>query len=483
MRSLFISLLALILFNSANSQELTGTWQGILLVGGKNIRLVFHISKTETNTYSATLDSPDQNAYGIKCSNTKIAGDSLVIEMDQMKATYKGMKLDADFIEGFFSQGAANFKMSIKRLKDADVPVSEAQKVKSQTPKPPFDYVTEEVIYVNTLQKIKLGGTLTKPKGGGKFPVVLMITGSGPQDRDETIGMHKPFWVIADYLTKQGIAVLRVDDRGMGKSSGNFSGSTSADFATDVMAGLDYLKTRKDIDTSKMGLIGHSEGGFIAPYVAARRKDVAFIVMLAGPMVGGKQTMYYQAVEKPLAMLSEHDRKAYGQLYTSMIDYAINPKGDKDMSAFIKKTYTDWKKNLPDSTIKNLIKGTDEETIKAMVNGFSDLKRAWWHFFLTYDIASDLKKVQIPIFALNGSKDEQVDPKENLSLIKHILAQNKNPRYQVYEVRGLNHLFQHCKECGSVKEYLELDETFDQNTLTVIGTWIKQMLKKPEILQ
>jgi esterase/lipase len=205
--------------------------------------------------------------------------------------------------------------------------------------------------------------------------------------------------------------------------------------------------------------------------------------MLAGPMVGGKQTMIYQAVEKPLAKLSEHDRKSYGQLYTSMIDYAIDPKGDKDMSAFIKKTYINWKKDLPDSTIKNLIKGTDEEAIKSMVNGFSDLKRAWWHFFLTYDIASDLRKVQVPVFALNGSKDEQVDPRENLSLIKHIMAQNKNPRYQVYEVRGLNHLFQHCKECGSVKEYLDLDETFDQNTLTVIGTWIKLMLKKPELLQ
>ncbi len=472
-------LVFLILFATAlSAQDIKETWQGMVPAGGKFIRLLFHISKTADGSLATVMDSPDQNAFGIACGNTQLIGDSLIIEIPLIKGSYRGKKLDTANIQGTFTQGINRLNLSLKKLQLNELPQSNANKVKPQTPKPPFDYVSEDVIYVNTHQKIKLGATLTKPKGNGKFPVVILISGSGPQDRDGTIGMHKPFHVIADYLTKQGIAVLRVDDRGVGKSSGDFSNATSADFATDVITGIEYLKTRNDIDSTKIGLMGHSEGGMIAPYVAARRKDLAFIVLLAAPIVGGKQTMYYQAVEKPLAKLSAHDRNAYGSFYQKMLEYALQSTTSKDLETYIRSTFTEWKKNQPDSTLQTLIKGTDEEAIKSLTTGFADLKRPWWRFFLTYDIASDLKKVQIPVFALNGSKDEQVDPNTNLSLIKRILAQNNNPRYQVFEVRGLNHLFQHCKECGSVKEYLDLDESFDPYALSVIGTWINLVLKK-----
>ncbi len=469
----------LILFSTAlSAQDNKESWQGIIPAGGKFIRLLFHISKAADGSLATVMDSPDQNAFGIACGITQLKGDSLIIEIPLIKGSYRGKKQDTANIQGTFTQGANQLNLSLKKLQPNEVPQSDATKTKAQTPKPPFDYVSEEVIYTNTNQKIKLGATLTKPKGDGQFPVVILISGSGAQDRDGTIGMHKPFHVIADYLTKQGIAVLRVDDRGVGKSSGDFSKASSADFATDVTTGIDYLKTRKDIDSSKIGLMGHSEGGMIAPYVAARRKDLAFIVLLAAPIVGGKETMYFQAVEKPLAKLSAHDRNAYGEFYLKMLEYALQSTTPKDLETFTRATYTDWKKNLPDSTFHTLIKGTDEEAIKSLTTGFTDLKRPWWRFFLTYDIASDLKKVQIPVFALHGSKDEQVDPNANLTLIKRILAQNKNPRYQVFEVRGLNHLFQHCKECGSVKEYMDLDESFDPYALSVIGTWINLVLKK-----
>ena len=458
------------------AQDMTGSWQGLIPAGEKNIRLIFNIHKSG-DEYSTTMDSPDQNAYGIKCSKTIVTNDSLVIGIDIIKGGYKGKWDGADQIQGVYSQGEGSIRINLRRLQKEEIPKSPATKIKPQTPRPPFNYISEEVMYDNVLQQIRLGATLTKPKGEGKFPVVLMITGSGPQDRDETIGMHKSFLVIADYLTNLGIAVLRVDDRGMGKSSGDFSAATSADFATDVMAGIDYLKTRKDIDTTKIGLMGHSEGGFIAPYVAARRKDVAFMVLLAGPVVGGKQTMYYQAVEKALPNKSENDRHAYGQLYNKMLEIALHDEAAKDIPNYVRNVYVNWKKQQPDSTLKALLQGSDEAVIKSMASGFSDLKRSWWRFFLTYDIAKDLQKIRIPVLALNGGSDEQVDPKANLAYIKQILTKNKNPQFKVYEVPGVNHLFQHCKACGSVEEYLALEETFDSGTLNMIGAWIKERVK------
>ena len=476
MKRLFSTLCIICLCLASIAQDITGSWQGLIPVGEKNVRLIFNISKSG-NGYSTTMDSPDQNAYGIKCSKTLFTDDSLIIGIEIVKGSYKGKRDGPDQIQGIYSQGQGSIQINLQRLRKEEIPNTPATKVKPQTPQPPFDYISEEVMYDNNLQKVTLGATLTKPKGEGKFPVVILITGSGPQDRDETIGMHKSFWVIADYLTKQGIAVLRVDDRGIGKSSGDFSASTSADFATDVMAGIQYLKTRKDINPAKIGLIGHSEGGLIAPYIAARSKEVAFIVMLAGPAVGGKQTMYYQAVEKALAKESEHDRNAYGQLYNKFLEIAVNDEAAKDIPNYVRNTYFDWKKLQPDSTLKTLLHGSDEAVIKAMASGFYDLKRPWWRFFLTYDIAKDLQKISIPVLALNGGNDEQVDPRANLASIRQILTKNKNPHFKVYEVPGVNHLFQHCKACGSVAEYLALEETFDTATLAMIGSWIKEQVK------
>lgn len=483
MKSFLIAFIFLFSGIISIAQDITGNWQGLIPAGGKNLRLIFHVTKSG-ETYSAKFDSPDQNAFGLSCSSVTVLNDSLLIGIELVKGGYKGKWNGKDMITGVYSQGPGSMAIDLKRVSDAELPKTPATQIKPQTPKPPFSYIIEEVGYENTVQKNHLAGTFTKPMNGNKFPVVLMITGSGPQDRDESIGMHKPFWVIADYLTKQGIAVLRVDDRGMGKSTGDFRGSTSADFATDVMAGINYLKTRSDIDTTKIGLIGHSEGGMIAPYVAARSKDVAFIVMLAGPAIGGIQTMYFQAVEKPMANLSAHDRNAYGQLYNKMLGRKLDDERGKldvdqgkDITVYTRNAFMNWKKKQPDSTLKVLIHGTDEEVIKLMSDGFRDFERPWWRFFLTYDIAKDLQKLKIPVFALNGEKDEQVDSKANLAAIKTIFTKNKNTRYRTYEVPGVNHLFQHCKACGSVSEYLTLDETFDTATLTIIGNWIKEQVK------
>ena len=472
----YIFMLCVAFIPSAKAQDFTGSWQGLIPVGGNNLRLIFNISKTAAEV-STTMDSPDQNAYGIKCNKTIITGDSLVIGIEMIKGGFKGKKETANTITGILSQVQANMQVTLNRLEKTTLPENPAAKTKPQTPVGPFKYISEEVSYTNQVQNVTLGATLTKPSGEGVFPVVLLITGSGAQDRDESIGMHKPFWVIADYLTNHGIAVLRVDDRSVGKSTGDFRNATSADFATDVMAGIDYLKTRKDIDPTKIGLLGHSEGGLIAPYVAARRKDVAFIVMLAGPAVGGKQTMFYQAVDKALASINEHDREAYKQLYNTMLTIAIDTTVQKDIPAFVRKSYADWKKDLPDSTIHSLVQGTDDQVIQSLTAGFTDFKRPWWKFFLTYDLTKDLNQLKIPVLALNGAKDEQVDPQSNLALLKKIGAKNKNANITVQEIPDVNHLFQHCKMCGSVKEYLELSETFDTQTLAIIEAWIAEQVK------
>ncbi len=477
MKKIIATWLVCSLFLNLTAQDITGIWLGQITTGGKPLRIVFHISQKENN-YEAKFDSPDQNAYGLATSSTKLIADSILISIDLIKGGYRGKWNGKDAITGTMQQGPGTIAMDLIRVKDASLlPKPFATKQKPQTPQPPFTYINEEVRYENALEKNYLVGTLTKPTTGTKFPVVLLITGSGPQDRDETIGLHKPFALLADHLTKLGIAVLRVDDRGVGKSTGNFSMATSENFASDVMAGIQYLKTRNDIDITKIGLLGHSEGGMIAPYVAARSKDVSFIVLLAGPVVGGMQTMHYQAVEKPLASLSKHDQHAYQLLYDRMITIAFDTTAANNLPIYIRKSYLEWKKQQPDSTLKNLVHGTDEEVITSFTKGFADFIRPWWRFFLSYDVLKDFEKIKIPVLALNGEKDEQVDPIANLAAIRKILAKHKNPNSKVVEVPGVNHLFQHCKACGSVAEYLALEETFDAATLDLIGKWIQEQTR------
>ncbi len=466
-----VFMLSFVLITQA--QEITGNWQGKITVRDNQIRVVFHIAKA-TNGYETKMDSPDQKAYGILCSETSLMNDSIRISIALIRGGYRGKWDGADEITGELSQGPINMPLILARMQDSAIPENPVTAAKPQTPRPPFPYHTEEVGYENIQQDVHLSGTFTKPATGTNFPVVLMITGSGPQDRDESIGNHKSFWVIADYLTRQGIAVLRVDDRGVGKSTGDFSKATSADFATDVLAGIDYLKTRSDINPKKIGLIGHSEGGIIAPYVAAHSKDIAFMVLLAGPVTGGKQTMYFQAVEKPLAALSEADRDAYGQLYTKMFQIALDTQIAKQVPDYVRLVYTNWKKSQPDSILAHLVHGTDEQVIRQFTSGFSVFASPWWHFFLSYEPAKNFASLKIPVLALYGEKDEQVDPKANTALIHQIIAKTRQNRITVKEIPGVNHLFQHCRKCGSVDEYLALAETFDTSTLALIGNWIKE---------
>jgi len=283
--------------------NIEGIREGKLKVPGAELRIVFNISKNPDGILTATLDSPDQGATGIPVEEVVFKDNTLRLEVKSVGAVFEG-KVSEDFlvIEGELKQSGGAFPLTVKRVDKA------VEILRPQEPKKPYPYIEEEVVYKNKEAEITLAGTLTLPPGKSSLPAVLLITGSGPQDRNETIYGHYPFMVLADYLTRQGIAVLRVDDRGVGESTGDFSLATSEDFASDVLAGIEYLKTRKEINPEQIGLIGHSEGGLIAPMVAIKSPDVAFIILMAGTGLTGEEILYLQGALISRAMgVSEED--------------------------------------------------------------------------------------------------------------------------------------------------------------------------------
>ncbi len=342
-----------------------------------------------------------------------------------------------------------------------------SQNNRPQEPKEPFNYTSEDITFINyTADSIPLAGTLTLPKHIKNPPVAILISGSGAQNRNEELMGHKPFLVIADYLTKNGMAVLRYDDRGVGESKGNFQTATTFDFATDVEAAIDYLKSRKDIDASKIGLIGHSEGGLIAPMVASRNKDIAFIILLAGPGINGADILKTQARKAgelagtPEGFLDENERLA------SIIYDIIRTNTDEDIiKTKITKALNDYKTNNPMSVIAPYI------TPVMIEQQLSILKSVWICNFIRIEPKDYLEKTTCPVLALNGSKDFQVIPDINLEGIKNGLEKAGNKDVTIKEIEGLNHLFQ-TAETGSMQEYNKIEETFSPMALEIIKNWI-----------
>jgi uncharacterized protein len=476
MKKLFVLSVILSLCYFAKSQSITGNWEGTLTVQNTELPIIFHIKKDSTDKLTATFDSPKQQAYNLPCNDVMITGDSVILVMKMINGKYTGLlSADKKMLTGNWSQGGASFPLIMKKTSD----VATAKEIKRpQTPKPPFNYHTEDVSYSNADGSIQFGGTFTRPldKVLKKYPAVLLITGSGRQDRDETIFDHKSFAVIADHLTQQGIAVLRVDDRGVGKTTGSFATSTSADFAKDVEAGIDYLKTLPNVDAANIGLIGHSEGGMIAPMVASKRKDVKFIVLLAGPGVPIIDLMEKQSVEVMIAGgISKEQSDQYKPLYKSLMTAIMN---EQDTAISLKKAteiFTEWQNKTSKEVVQKITNVTDEKTqanfIADFVNG---IKSPWFSYFIRFNPAEYLSKTHCAVLALNGEKDLQVDAKQNLAAIKSNLPKTTNAT--IKEMPGLNHLFQHCKAC-SVQEYAELEETFAPEVLEIMAQWIKTVTK------
>ena len=471
--SLSILLLLVTVTGALSQPVLSGHWSGSLSFSGTSLKLIFALIPNSQGGYDARLAVPAQMPGSIPCDQLTVQADSLLIYIKNINGTYAG-KLDPDRTRttGIWRQNGMSSSLDLVRI---DTITAVKPSARPQTPKPPFPYVSEEISYDHALTRSSahLSGTLTKPTGRGPFPVALLITGSGQQDRDETLFDHKPFAVLADYLTRRGIAVLRVDDRGTGSSSGGMDSLTSADFALDVVAGIDYLKTRSDINPKKIGLIGHSEGGMIAPMAAAERPDdVAFIVMLAAPGMPGVDLLAVQNT----AMLESSgvDSKvagSYGFLYRAMGKAAIEFPDSAKAYQTATAAFATWRSTAPPATVTELTGAKDDKSTLQFVDMLMEAFRSpWMNFLLAYEPAANIGKLRCPVLALNGEKDIQVDAALNLAGIdRAVKADNKRVTTQV--MPGLNHLFQHCKTC-TVAEYAELTETFAPEALQVIGDWL-----------
>ncbi len=447
-------------------QDISGQWNGVLKVQGIQLRLVFHITQ-EGKGYSATMDSPDQGAKGIPVTSTNFDNSILKIEISTLGVQYDGTLDDKNVFVGTFKQAGQSFPLNLTKEK-----VEKEQVIRPQEPTKPYPYYSENIKIENTQDKIVLAGTLTLPQKDGNFPAVILISGSGPQNRDEEIFGHKPFLVLADYLTKNGIAVLRFDDRGTAESTGDFKTATSLDFARDVEFALKYLLTRKEINKKHIGLIGHSEGGIIAPIIAAKSKDIDFIILLAGTGIRG---------DKLLLLQQELIGKASGTSDEDLQKTKVISKGAFDM--VLKSNNTDSLKIELTNYIKQVIKDIPEsekptgmsesDYVKLQVN---QLTSPWMNYFIKYDPAIILEKVKSPVLALNGEKDLQVPAKVNLDAIKKALEKGGNKNVTTMELPNLNHLFQES-ETGAPTEYATIEQTFSPIALAEILNWIMIQVK------
>jgi fermentation-respiration switch protein FrsA (DUF1100 family) len=439
-------------------------WEGTLKAGAVEVRLVFHLFKQKDGTYAGTLDSPDQGATGLVLDDVSVKEDKIRLELKMSMMVFEGKRnQEGKEIAGALKQGGQSFPLTLKRVAKA------TETRRPQTPKAPFPYDAIEVRYENNKGGIKLAGTLTVPRGKGPFPAVLLITGSGAQDRDETILGHKPFLVLADYLTRRGIAVLRVDDRGVGDSSGKVSDATSADFADDVLAGVAFLKGRQDINAAQIGLIGHSEGGIIAPLVASRSRDIAFIVLLAGTGLRGDEILYLQGAAILKVSGADADQLKRQKILQERMFAVV--RQEKDKVAAEQKL-----RAAIDDLIANLGKeGKTElkDALPALEGQIQMVLTPWFRHFLDYDPRPSLRKVSCPVLALNGEKDLQVDAGANLAAIAAALKEAGNKDVTTRELPKLNHLFQTCKT-GAVSEYGAIEETIAPMALEAISTWILQ---------
>jgi pimeloyl-ACP methyl ester carboxylesterase len=461
-----ILLVMLIAPSSASAQNrIVGVWNGAIAVPGAELGVSVILEQKDNGSWTGTIDIPLQNAKAVPLTNIVIEGGSVSFSITGAggNPTFKGqLSEDTNTISGDFTQGAGRLDFKLTRSQAGQA----AGLNRPQEPKPPLSYDAMDVFFENAKAGIKLAGTLTLPRSPGPVPAVVLITGSGPQDRDESIAGHRPFLVLADYLTRRGVAVLRVDDRGVGGSAGNTLNSTSEDFATDVLAAVDYLKKRREINAKRIGLIGHSEGGLVAPLAATKSSDVAFIVLMAGPGLRGDQILFLQAAALMKASGVSPDLIAQNrEIQEELINIV---KSEKDPAARDSKL-----RAVRDKAFSATPDNAKQVTAQQMAAQFQMVSTPWFLHFVGYDPRTALRQVNIPVLAMIGENDLQVPYRENLDEIEAALKAGGNSDYTIAHLPGLNHLFQTSKT-GLPSEYAQIEETMSPNALEMIGNWIEK---------
>lgn len=445
-----------------------GAWHGEIELPGQAGKLAVSVDLAQAGgAWKGKIDIPAQGAQGLPLEGIAVDGAKVKFAIAAVPGapTFDGTIAGGE-IRGTFSQGGLAMPFHLER--GAAEPVH-----RPQEPKPPFPYTAQDVAYTNG--DVKLAGTLTLPPGPGPFPAALLITGSGSQDRDESLMNHKPFWVLADHLSRHGIAVLRVDDRGVGGSSGSVAKSTTADFVGDALAGVRFLKAQPKIAPNRIGLVGHSEGGLIGPLAASQSPDVAFVVMLAGTGVPG-DTLLLRQVEL-IARAgggTEEQVKAAVERTRRQTQAVVAEKDPAALSAILRRLAREDVAAMSEDERKAA--GGADALVEAEVKAFDS---PWFRYFLAYDPRPALRKVKVPVLALNGSLDLQVPPDQNLPEIDKALREAGNHDVTLRRMEGLNHLFQPAKT-GSPMEYAAIETTLDPAVLDLVSGWIAERFVTPK---
>jgi pimeloyl-ACP methyl ester carboxylesterase len=477
---------------AADAERAAGTWQGALEVSGAELTIVFHLDRADApegdgSEWTATMDSPDQGATGIPVSKVTVDGDKVRLDLAAIGGTYEGtLTDDGETIDGTWTQGGSSYPLVVER-----VGADEARGVvRPQHPEAPFPYTVKDVEFAGgeptsaTEGAVRLSGTLTLPDSDGPHPAVVLVSGSGPQDRDETLMGHKPFLVLADHLTRHGVAVLRYDDRGVGKSTGTFEGATIADFTADAAAAVDFLAKRSDIDAKSIGIAGHSEGANVAPRASLINDKVAFLVLLAPTAVPGTELLARQNALVFEAMgMSAEGAKAYEKRMLESLERLLEVPIDEPVSDELREQLrADFKAaaaamSPEDRAIYGPTESAAfEKVLDALV---SQLDMAWMRSFLAMKPVETFEKVDVPTLAVFGSKDLQVPDEQSAPVLRRSLAEHPDATVTVLD--GLNHLFQPAKT-GLPTEYSTISTTLAPELLdTIVGWLAKRELAEQEL--
>jgi uncharacterized protein len=456
---------------AGQATQVTGTWQGSLEVGaGVRLRMVVHIEAAPDGSLTGRLDSPDQGVTGIPAANVRFEPPVLRFEVPSVLGQYEGSMQVGGTIAGTWSQGQVSLPLELVRVE------GEIALERPQNPAPPFPYREEAVRFANPNAGIELAGTLTLPHGAGPFPAVALVSGSGAQDRDHTLFGHRTFLVIADHLTRAGIAVLRYDDRGVGESGGRFAGATSYDFAGDAAAAVTYLQRQGEVDANRIGLIGLSEGALIAPLVAtgyaeAPRADLAFVVLLAPPAIPGDELLYAQSNAILTAMGAPAElrtaSRALQEAMFAVIRAEPDPERRRDRLRAVLRTALDTMA-APVRAAQGIPADGEEAWLESQVE---QVGGEWFRTFVMHDPRDPLRQLRVPLLALFGGLDLQVPPTENRSELEMALEVAANADATVTVLPGLNHLFQ-TATTGAPAEYGTITETIAPVALDTVRKWI-----------
>jgi pimeloyl-ACP methyl ester carboxylesterase len=444
---------------AAQQNPLAGGWGGALEVGAIRLRMTLAVQDSG-GALQARFTSVDQGNAAFP-AEVEMRGDSAIFTAGQIGASYRAVLAGRDTLRGTWTQGPGTLPLTMVRGADAGMVLR-----RPQHPRPPYPYRGEEVT-VESVPGVRLAGTLTLPQGNGPHPAVVLVSGSGAQDRDETLLGHKPFLVLADHLTRAGIAVLRYDDRGTARSTGSFAGATSDDFANDAAAAVRWLRARPEIADDRVGIIGHSEGGLVAPLVASRDPQVAFLVLLAGPGIPAAELLVMQGAlisraggdpEGEVERTSVLQREMFAAIAQTADSAALHDTLMAIGRRF-QATLTPEERARPDAS---------DATLAAAIN---TMVSPWYRWFLRHDPVPALRATRVPVLAVNGGLDLQVPADENLAGIQQALRAGGNRDVTVEKFPGLNHLFQTART-GAPSEYAEIEETMAPVVLQRVTAWI-----------